>query len=84
MVGDLVGGRRPLPEALELFRLQLHPAWLDHVTSDRFLSPSEFRHRYGGVFPGGRFTDLYRACVLTWPAEPPSRGPSGRGLGQPV
>ena len=55
-----------LAEAIEVLRLQTHPAWLDHVTSDRFLSPSEFRHRYGDIFPGGRFTDLYRSCVLTW------------------
>ena len=64
-VGDLSGRRRPLREAIEVLRLQTHPAWLDHVTSDRFLSPSEFRHRYGDIFPGGRFTDLYRSCVLT-------------------
>lgn len=64
--GDVVARRRPLPEAVEMLRLLLHPAWLDHVTSDRFLSPSEFRQRYGNVFPGGDFTDLYRSCVLTW------------------
>ena len=64
--GDLLSRRRPLPEAIELLRLQMHPDWLDHVTSDRFLSPTEFRRRYGDVFPGGEFTDLYRSCVLTW------------------
>jgi ubiquinone/menaquinone biosynthesis C-methylase UbiE len=70
-VGDLLGRRRPLREAIEVLRLQTHPAWLDHVTTDRFLSPSEFRHRYGGIFPGGQFADLYRTCVLTWQAEVP-------------
>ena len=68
-VGDAVGRRRPVPEAIELLRLLNHPAWLDHVTSDRFLNPSEFRQRYGGVFPHGQFTDLYFACVLTWQDE---------------
>ena len=67
-VEDVVGRRRPWREAAELFRLLMHPAWLDHVTTDRFLSPSEFRHRYGRVFPGGEFTDLYRSCVLSWQA----------------
>ena len=62
-------GRRPVREAVEVLRLQTHPAWLDHVTTDRFLSPPEFRDRYGGAFPGGQFADLYRACVLTW-AQP--------------
>ena len=68
-VGDVWGRRRPLLEAVEVLRLQMHPAWLDHVTTDRFLSPAEFRHRYGDVFPGGQFTDLYRTCVLTWQNE---------------
>jgi ubiquinone/menaquinone biosynthesis C-methylase UbiE len=68
--GDLMERRRPLPEAIELLRLQMHPAWLDHVTTDRFLSPSDFRHRYGEIFPGGHFTDLYRSCVLTWRSVP--------------
>ena len=53
-------------EALELLRLLNHPKWLDHVTTDRFLSPADFRQLYGGVFPGGQFTDLYFACLLTW------------------
>lgn len=68
-VADVVQRRRPLPEAIELVRLLMHPGWLDHVTTDRFLSPSEFRQRYGGAFPGGQFTDLYYACLLTWQAE---------------
>jgi ubiquinone/menaquinone biosynthesis C-methylase UbiE len=67
--GDLWARRRPLGEAVEMFRLQNDGAWLDHVTSDRFLSPAEFRHRYGRIFPGGRFTDLYRTCVLVWRDE---------------
>ena len=67
-LGDMLG-RRPVREAVEVLRLQTHPAWLDHVTTDRFLSPPEFRNRYGDAFPGGQFSDLYRACVLTW-AQP--------------
>jgi ubiquinone/menaquinone biosynthesis C-methylase UbiE len=63
---DVVGRRRPVGEAMELLRLMMYPAWLDHVTSDRFLNPSQFRQRYGGVFANGQFTDLYFACVLTW------------------
>ena len=67
--GDLWGRRRPWREAVEVLRLQMHPAWLDHLTTDRFLSPAEFRRRYGAVFPGAQFTDLYRTCVLTWESE---------------
>jgi ubiquinone/menaquinone biosynthesis C-methylase UbiE len=64
--GEAVNRRRPVREALELLRLLNHPEWLDHVTTDRFLSPAEFRQQYGRVFPGGQFTDLYFACLLTW------------------
>jgi hypothetical protein len=42
------------------------PAWLDHVTSDRFLSPAEFAHRYGQAFPGATFTDLHRTRAMCW------------------
>jgi SAM-dependent methyltransferase len=65
---DLVLRRRPPGEALELFRLSTHPAWLDHVTTDRFLSPAEFDIRYGRALPGARCTDLYRARALCWDA----------------
>lgn len=64
--GDVFRRRRPLREAVEMFQLLNHPAWLDHVTTDRFLGPGQFRHRYGEVFPDGQFTDLYRCCLLTW------------------
>lgn len=66
LVLDLALRRRPAREALELFRLSTHPAWLDHVTADRFLSPTEFDRRYSRVFPGARYTDFYRARALTW------------------
>jgi len=66
LAADLVGRRRPPGEAWELFRLNTHPAWLDHLTSDRFLSPAELEERYGRVFPGARYTDLYRARALCW------------------
>jgi quercetin dioxygenase-like cupin family protein len=42
LAGDLLGRRRPVTEAVELFRLNIHPAWLDHLTSDRFLNPVQF------------------------------------------
>ena len=65
---DLALRRRPPGEALELFRLSTHPAWLGHLTSDRFLSPEEFDRRYGRVFAGARYTGLYRSRALCWDA----------------
>ncbi len=66
LAGDLLRRRRPLAEALELYRLNTDPAWLDHLTSDRFLSRDQFARYYAGVFPGARFTDLYRARAVCW------------------
>jgi SAM-dependent methyltransferase len=79
LAGDLLRRRRPLREAVELFRLNTDPAWLDHQASDRFLHPVEFAERYRAVFPGAAFTDLYRARVMCWDApdqpSPPQAGP---------
>jgi hypothetical protein len=37
-----------------------------HLISDRFLTPAQFNQRYGAVFAGARFTELYRARALCW------------------
>jgi SAM-dependent methyltransferase len=63
---DLVRHRRPPAEAWELFRLNTDPAWLDHLTTDRFLDPTQFTQRYSAVFPGPTFTDLYRSRAMCW------------------
>jgi SAM-dependent methyltransferase len=63
---DLVRRRRPVREAVELFRLNIHPGWLDHITSDRFLSPAEYERRYSQVFPGARYTGLDFARAMCW------------------
>jgi SAM-dependent methyltransferase len=65
---DLLRRRRPPAEAFELYRLNTDPAWLDHLTTDRFLSPEQFTHCYASVFPGARFADLYRARAMCWDA----------------
>ncbi len=68
LVTDLVRRRRPAREAFELFRLNTHPGWLDHITTDRFLSPAQFEQRYGSVFPGARYQGLYFARAMCWDA----------------
>jgi SAM-dependent methyltransferase len=65
---DLLRRRRPVNQAWELFRLNTDPGWLDHLTTDRFLNPTQFARRYGQVFPGARFTDLYRSRAMCWDA----------------
>jgi SAM-dependent methyltransferase len=65
---DLLVRRRPPAQALELYRLNTDSAWLEHLVSDRFLSPEQFVQRYAAVFPGAQFTDLYRARAMCWDA----------------
>ncbi len=66
MVGDLLHYRRPVAEAIEVFRLSISRGWLDHLTADVFLTPAEFDARYSAVFPGAEITSLYRAHALHW------------------
>jgi SAM-dependent methyltransferase len=79
LAGDVLHHRRPIAEAVEVFRLSVHPAWLDHLTSDVFLTPAEFAARYTAVFPDAEITRMYRTCAMHWrdrsnPADPRSGG----------
>ncbi len=78
LAADLATRRRPIAEALELYRLNVNPTWLDHLTRDRFLHPDEFDRRTGRVFPGARYAALYRARALCWDA------PAFRATSQPA
>jgi 2-polyprenyl-3-methyl-5-hydroxy-6-metoxy-1,4-benzoquinol methylase len=49
---------RDLDTAVAVLRLMLHPAWLDHVTTNIPLTLIEFVNHYGAAFPGARFTQL--------------------------
>jgi ubiquinone/menaquinone biosynthesis C-methylase UbiE len=74
-----LGAARTLPgdlrrhgwrQARWLFKFRTGRRWLDHLASDRYLSPREFEHRYGAVFPGGRFRSLGYAHALIWHGPP--------------
>ena len=66
LVQDVTHGRRPLRQAAEVYRLATHPAWLDHLTTDVFLSPEQFQATYTAVFPHAQITPMYRARALHW------------------
>ncbi len=63
---DLRHRRRPIRQAVEVYRLSTHPGWLDHLSTDVFLAPEEFQQMYGTVFPGAEFTPLYRTMAMHW------------------
>jgi hypothetical protein len=57
---------RRRPAAWERFQLKTNKRWLDHMVSDRFLSPREFRRRYAAALPGATFTDNGFQVVCKW------------------
>jgi 2-polyprenyl-3-methyl-5-hydroxy-6-metoxy-1,4-benzoquinol methylase len=55
--------------AAAVLRLRLHPAWLEHVTTNIPLTPLEFRRCYSSVFPGADFSTLHKDVVaMRWRA----------------
>jgi SAM-dependent methyltransferase len=44
--------------AADVLRLRLHPAWLEHATTDIPLSRADFHAAYAQQFPGAEFADL--------------------------
>jgi 2-polyprenyl-3-methyl-5-hydroxy-6-metoxy-1,4-benzoquinol methylase len=63
---DLRHRRRPVPEAVELLRLQLDPDWLDHQTSDRLRPTADWDAHCRAVLPGATITPFRRARALDW------------------
>lgn len=55
--------------AAEVVRLRLHPAWLEHVTTNIPLTRAEFRRRYAVAFPGASFVELHKEVLgMHWRA----------------
>lgn len=57
-----------LRDAGWLLKFQWVGPWLDHLTSDTYLSPEQFRLEYGRVFPGGSVVDR-GFLALVWQRE---------------
>jgi SAM-dependent methyltransferase len=63
--------RRPLREAVELLRLQLDPAWLDHQCTDRLLTAADWEATARRAFPDAEITAMHRARAVRWHAPDP-------------
>lgn len=57
-----------LRAAVRLFRFQTSRAWLDHLTTDCFLTEAGFREVYGQVLPGASFTRFKYFVGVVWQA----------------
>lgn len=53
---------------LRLFRFRVSKPWLQHLASDRFLTPDEFRAIYGRELPGAKFISLKPFEAVVWEA----------------
>ena len=58
--------RHGWPQAWWLLKFRTSTAWLDHLTSDHYLSRHAFEQRYGAAFPDARFQTLGYAHALLW------------------
>jgi SAM-dependent methyltransferase len=63
---DIRRRRRPVREAVEVYRLATDPGLLDHFSTDTFLTEEDFSLIYGIAFPGAEFTPMYRAIGMHW------------------
>jgi SAM-dependent methyltransferase len=62
--------RHGWPQAWWLLKFRTSTPWLEHLTSDRYLSRQAFEQRYGAVFPGARFHVLGHTHALLWHSPP--------------
>jgi hypothetical protein len=53
---------------LELYRLDTDPAWIAHLSRDRYLIRSQFERRYARQFPGATFKRAARVHICSWTA----------------
>jgi len=71
---DAPGDLRRLgwPAARWLLKFRTSAAWLDHISSDRYLTRQEFERRYGSIFSGARYENLGYAHGLVWEKKNPA------------
>ena len=60
--------RRSLRDAWLVLRIRQHPAWMEHVRTNRPLTREQFHAAYGSAFPGAEFTDTLDpfVCAVRW------------------
>ena len=69
--------RRGPKTAGALLRFRTCRAWIAHLQSDRYFSPTRFREIYSASLPGAQFTRLKIFVGVVW-AAPAKSGPKGR------
>jgi 2-polyprenyl-3-methyl-5-hydroxy-6-metoxy-1,4-benzoquinol methylase len=56
--------------AFQKFRFALNKRWLDHVMSDRYLTPERFVAEYGKAFPGAAIAPVGHLYTSVWERSP--------------
>jgi ubiquinone/menaquinone biosynthesis C-methylase UbiE len=63
---NLKGLAHDLSQAFEKFWLTSDPKWMDHLVSDRWLSPQEFTTTYQAAFPGAEIGPESGVYTAMW------------------
>jgi ubiquinone/menaquinone biosynthesis C-methylase UbiE len=56
--------------AFQKFRFSLNGRWLDHLMSDRYLTPERFVAAYGKAFPGAAIAPVGHLYTSVWERSP--------------
>jgi 2-polyprenyl-3-methyl-5-hydroxy-6-metoxy-1,4-benzoquinol methylase len=59
--------------AFQKFRFSMNNRWLDHLMSDRYLTPERFVAEYGKAFPGAAITPVGHLYTSVWRAPAAER-----------
>jgi len=65
--------------AAKVLELRLHPAWLEHVTTNVPFTRDGFVRQYSAVFPGAVFTDLHKEVTAVHRRSPAKHGGTTQG-----
>ncbi|NET86885.1 MAG: class I SAM-dependent methyltransferase [Kamptonema sp. SIO1D9] len=74
-IGYIIGAIRDfLPDcsdygiinAWKLYKFRTSKKWLNHLASDRYLSPKQFKHIYSAIFPNCSFPKTSYFMGVTW------------------
>lgn len=73
---------RDLRHAWRRLRVNVEPAWVNHLVSDRWLSADAFAETYGSAFPGAVIETRNGANTMVWHRGPALAGSASHGMAE--